>query len=62
MSYHDSCYQTLKNKGMAVVNPLHAQQKRLADLEDLLREIAGSTSDIQLKDKIGQVLNGPKEK
>ena len=47
---------------MAVVNPLHAQQKRLADLEDLLREIAGSTSDIQLKDKIGQVLNGPKEK
>ena len=58
MSYHyDNYHTSLKNKGMAVVNPLHEQRKRLTQLEDFLRELANDTKDTQLKEKIGLLLN-----
>jgi len=57
MSYHDNYHASLKNKGMAVVNPLHEQRKRLTQLEDFLRELASDTQDIQLKEKIDLLLN-----
>ena len=60
MSYHDNYHDSLKSKGLAVVNPLHEQQKRLTQLEDFLREIAGNTDDEQLRSKIGAML-GSKE-
>lgn len=62
MSYHDNYHAALKNKGMAVVNPLHEQRKRLTQLEDLLREIAKETEDVQLQEKIGLILTGKGEK
>ena len=58
MSYHDNYHAALKNKGMAVVNPLHEQRKRLTQLEDFLRE----TEDVQLQEKIGLILSGKGEK
>ena len=57
MSYHDSYYHSqLEKKGMAVVNPLHAQQKRLTQLEEFLKEIAEETDNQHLKDRINDVL------
>tara|TARA_B100001094_G_scaffold333179_1_gene409287 strand:+ start:131 stop:259 length:129 start_codon:yes stop_codon:yes gene_type:complete len=41
---------------MAVVNPLHTQQKRLAELEGFLRELASQTDNTELKDRIENIL------
>jgi len=57
VSYHDSNYHSnLREKGMAVVNPLHTQQKRLAELEGFLRELASQTDNTELKDRIENIL------
>jgi hypothetical protein len=57
MSYHDSYYHSeLAEKGMAVVNPLHEQRKRLTQLEQFLKEIAMETKDNNLKEKIDKIL------
>jgi len=57
MSYHDSYYHSeLSEKGMAVVNPLHEQRKRLTQLEEFLKEIADETKDKKLKEKIDKML------
>ena len=57
MSYHDSYYHSeLAEKGMAVVNPLHEQRKRLTQLEQFLKEIAEETKDNNLKEKIDNIL------
>tara|TARA_B100000989_G_scaffold46334_2_gene29914 strand:+ start:9946 stop:10122 length:177 start_codon:yes stop_codon:yes gene_type:complete len=57
MSYHDSHYHSeLEKKGMAVVNPLHEQQKRLTQLEEFLKKIAEETDNQQLKDRINDIL------
>ncbi len=57
MSYHDSNYHSnLREKGIAVVNPLHTQQKRLAELEGFLRELASQTDNTELKDRIENIL------
>tara|TARA_Y100001938_G_C7993162_1_gene380597 strand:+ start:89 stop:265 length:177 start_codon:yes stop_codon:yes gene_type:complete len=57
MSYHDSYYHSdLLEKGMAVVNPLHEQRKRLTQLEQFLKEIAEETKDKKLKEKIDKIL------
>jgi TRAP-type C4-dicarboxylate transport system substrate-binding protein len=57
MSYHDSYYHSqLEKKGMAVVNPLHEQQKRLTQLEEFLKEIADEVNDKDLRDKIDKML------
>ena len=57
MSYHDSNYHTrLRDKGMAVVNPLHEQRKRLTQLEKFLAEIAEETNDTKLQQRIENIL------
>ena len=57
MSYHDSNYHTrLRDEGMAVVNPLHEQRKRLTQLEKFLAEIAEETSDTKLQQRIENIL------
>jgi len=57
VSYHDSNYHSnLREKGIAVVNPLHTQQKRLAELEGFLRELASQTDNTELKDRIENIL------
>lgn len=57
MSYHDSYYHSqLEKKGMAVVNPLHEQQKRLTQLEEFLKQIADEVNDKDLRDKIDKML------
>jgi|TARA_R110002020_G_scaffold17055_2_gene60386 23S rRNA A2030 N6-methylase RlmJ len=57
MSYHDSNYHSsLREKGMAVVNPLHTQQKRLAELEGFLKELASQTDNAELQQRIENIL------
>tara|TARA_B100000530_G_C15801567_1_gene425799 strand:+ start:177 stop:419 length:243 start_codon:yes stop_codon:yes gene_type:complete len=56
MSYHDG-YIDPNKAGMAVVNPLLKQQRRLRAVEKLLKEIAEETDDPRLKERIKEVLN-----
>ena len=62
MSYHDNYYASLRSKGMAVVNPLHEQRKRLTELEDFLKDIASKTDDAHLRERIGLILNNTEKK
>jgi len=56
VGYHDRQKPDYMNTGIAVVNPLHEQQRRLNQLEKLLNEIAEETSDRNLREKILNVL------
>ncbi len=56
MSYHDGYIDPQKTGG-AVINPLIKQQKRLSLLETLLKEIAEETDNLQLKERIKEVLD-----
>ena len=60
MSYHGQPPPDYNKIGIAVVNPLHEQRKRLTQLEKLLEEIANETDNADLKEKIGNVLHGNK--
>ena len=54
MSYHDGYNPHME--GIAVVNPLLEQRKRLTQLEQFLLEIAEETDDAALKTRIEQIL------
>jgi hypothetical protein len=54
MSYHDG--YNPHHEGIAVVNPLLEQRKRLTQLEQFLLEVAEETNDETLKAKIEQIL------
>ena len=54
MSYHDGYYP--HREGIAVVNPLLEQRKRLTQLEQFLLEIAEEIDDEALKVRIEQIL------
>jgi hypothetical protein len=54
MSYHDG--YNPRHEGIAVVNPLLEQRKRLTQLEQFLLEVAEETNDETLKAKIEQIL------
>lgn len=56
MSYHDG-YIDPRNSGAGVINPLVKQQKRLLNLEALLKEIAEETDNTELKERINEVLS-----
>ena len=54
MSYHDGYNPRLE--GIAVVNPLIEQQKRLTRLERFLQQIATETDNSELKARIETIL------
>ena len=54
MSYHDGYNPHME--GIAVVNPLLEQRKRLTQLEQFLLEIVEETDDAALKTRIEQIL------
>lgn len=56
MSYHDQPPDWTKNKGIAVVNPLHEQRKRLTKLENFLKELAEEIENPEIKQKIQKFL------
>lgn len=56
MGYHDRQRPDYMNTGIAVVNPLHEQQKKLNQLKQFLKEMAEETDDPELKNRIEDVL------
>jgi hypothetical protein len=56
VSYHDG-YVDPRTAGVAVINPIAEQQKRLSTLEKLLKEIAEETDSDDLKMRINEVLS-----
>jgi len=59
MSYHDG-YNPSDQKGIAVVNPLHAIQRRLLKIQEILDNISDHSvlTANDLKIKIQRVLDG----
>ena len=56
MSYHDQPPDYIRH-GIAVVNPLYEQRKRLTKLENFLEELKEEIADPDLKHKIRNILN-----
>ena len=56
MSYHDKPPDWSNNTGIAVVNPLHEQRKRLTKLENFLKELAEEIESPEIKQKIQKFL------
>lgn len=60
MSYHDGWMPSYNKKGIAVVNPLHAIQKKLSEIQQVLDNISDQSvlTANDLKIKIQKVLDG----